>query len=137
MDFHPNEGSGRIRVLVRVSVLDAQRLHPIRMRPVAIPTQPPVRALFAWLTSHQPTVLFSQKKSATINHPAVLFSENKPAPAISHQPNEQAVDLQRPKLQTVLGKSRVRSLYSETLFISPLLLFLPFSPPFPLLFPLP
>jgi hypothetical protein len=47
-------------------------------------------ALFAWLTSHQPTVLFSQKKSATINQPAVLFSQNKSAPAISHQPNEQA-----------------------------------------------
>jgi hypothetical protein len=31
--------------------------------------------LFVWLISHQPTVLFSQKK---------------PTPAISHQPNEQA-----------------------------------------------
>jgi hypothetical protein len=36
-----------------------------------------VRAsLFTWLISHQP---------------AVLFSQNKPAPAISHQPNEQAM----------------------------------------------
>jgi hypothetical protein len=33
-------------------------------------------ALFAWLISHQPTV---------------LFSHNKSAPAINHQPNEQAV----------------------------------------------
>jgi hypothetical protein len=41
-------------------------------------------ALFAWLISHQPTVLFS----ATSNQPAVLFSQNKPAPAISHQPTE-------------------------------------------------
>jgi hypothetical protein len=30
--------------------------------------------------------------SATSNQPAVLFSQKKPAPAISHQPNEQAVD---------------------------------------------
>jgi hypothetical protein len=27
--------------------------------------------------------------SATSNQPAVLFSHNKPAPGISHQPNEQ------------------------------------------------
>jgi hypothetical protein len=50
-------------------------------------------SLFAWLISHQPTVLFSHNKSATNNQPAVLFSQNKPAPAISHQPNEQAVAL--------------------------------------------
>jgi hypothetical protein len=49
-----------------------------------------VCALFAWLISHQPTVLFSQNKPATGNQPAVLFSQNKPASAISHQPNEQA-----------------------------------------------
>jgi hypothetical protein len=48
----------------------------------------PITALFAWLISHQPTVLFSQNKPATRNQPAVLFSQNKPAPAISHQPNE-------------------------------------------------
>jgi hypothetical protein len=50
-------------------------------------------ALFAWLISHQPTVLFSQNKSATSNQPTVLFTQNKPAPAISHQPNEQAASL--------------------------------------------
>jgi hypothetical protein len=50
-----------------------------------------INALFAWLISHQPAVLFSQNKSATSNQPTVLFSQNKPAPAISHQPNEQAV----------------------------------------------
>jgi hypothetical protein len=50
-------------------------------------------ALFAWLISHQPAVLFSHNKSATSNQPAVLFSQNKPAPAISHQPNEQVVNL--------------------------------------------
>jgi hypothetical protein len=47
-------------------------------------------SLFAWLISHQPAVLFSHNKSATSNQPAVLFSLNKSAPAISHQPNEQA-----------------------------------------------
>jgi hypothetical protein len=50
-----------------------------------------VCALFAWLISHQPAVLFSQNKPATSNQPAALFSQNKPAPAISHQPTEQAV----------------------------------------------
>jgi hypothetical protein len=44
-------------------------------------------ALFVWLISHQPAVLFSQNKSATNNQPEVL---NISAPAISHQPNEQA-----------------------------------------------
>jgi hypothetical protein len=48
-------------------------------------------ALFAWLISCQPAVLFSHNKPATNNQPAVLFSQNKSAPVISHQPNEQAV----------------------------------------------
>jgi hypothetical protein len=48
-------------------------------------------ALFAWLISHQPAVLFSHNKPATSNQPAVLFSQNKSAPAISHQPTEQVV----------------------------------------------
>jgi hypothetical protein len=47
-------------------------------------------ALFAWLISHQPAVLFSQNKSVTSKHTAVLVSQNTPAPDISHQPNEQA-----------------------------------------------
>jgi hypothetical protein len=47
-------------------------------------------SLFAWLISHQPAVLFFQNKPVTSNQPAVLFSQNKSAPAISHQPNEQA-----------------------------------------------
>jgi hypothetical protein len=47
-------------------------------------------ALFVWLISHQPAVLFSQNKPAISNQPAVLFSQHKSAPAISHQPNEQA-----------------------------------------------
>jgi hypothetical protein len=48
--------------------------------------------LFVWLISHQSAVLFSQNKPATTNQPTVLFSHNKSAPAISHQPNEQAVN---------------------------------------------
>jgi hypothetical protein len=51
-----------------------------------------INALFVWLISHQPAVLFSQNKSAISNQPAVLFSQSKPAPAISHQPNEQAAN---------------------------------------------
>jgi hypothetical protein len=47
-------------------------------------------ALFAWFISHQPTVLFSQNKSATSNQPAILLSQNKSAPTNSNQPNEQA-----------------------------------------------
>jgi hypothetical protein len=47
--------------------------------------------LFVWLISHQPAVLFSQNKPATNNQPKVIFSQNKSAPAISHPPNEQAV----------------------------------------------
>jgi hypothetical protein len=48
-------------------------------------------ALFVWLISHRPTVLFFQNKPATNNQPAVLFTQNKSTPATSHQPNEQAV----------------------------------------------
>jgi hypothetical protein len=47
-------------------------------------------ALFAWLISHQPAVLFSRNKPAISNQSTVLFSQNEPAPAISHQPTEQA-----------------------------------------------
>jgi hypothetical protein len=36
-------------------------------------------------------VFSSQNKPATSNQRAVLFSQNKPAPAISHQPTEQAM----------------------------------------------
>jgi hypothetical protein len=55
-----------------------------------VPLSKRIFALFAWLISHQPAVLFSHNKPATSNQPAVLFSQNKPAPAISHQPTEQA-----------------------------------------------
>jgi hypothetical protein len=53
-------------------------------------------ALFVWLISHQLTVPFSQNKSATSNQPVVLFFHNKPAPAISHQSNEQRHSLAYP-----------------------------------------
>jgi hypothetical protein len=33
----------------------------------------------------------NQPPTTSRNQPAVLFSQNKPAPAISHQPTEQAV----------------------------------------------
>jgi hypothetical protein len=52
-----------------------------------------IATLFAWLISHQPAVLFSHSKPATSNQPAVFFSQNKSAPAIRHQPNEQAQHL--------------------------------------------
>jgi hypothetical protein len=55
------------------------------------------RALFVWLISHQPAILFSQNKLATSNQPAVHFSQNKSAPVIGHQPNEQAVTGSRSK----------------------------------------
>jgi hypothetical protein len=61
-------------------------------------------ALFVWLSSHQPAVLFSQNKPTINNQPAVLFSQNKSAPAISHQPNEQAVYVHVPAPKTVLKK---------------------------------
>jgi hypothetical protein len=53
------------------------------------------KKMLVWLISHQPTVHFSRNKPATNNQPAVLFSQNKSAPAISHQPNEQAKELGR------------------------------------------
>jgi hypothetical protein len=33
---------------------------------------------------------FLSEQTSTSNQPVVLFSQTKPAPAISHQPNEQA-----------------------------------------------
>jgi hypothetical protein len=52
----------------------------------------PKSSLFVWLISHQPSVLFSQDKPVISNQLTVFFSQNKSAPAISHQPNEQAED---------------------------------------------
>jgi hypothetical protein len=67
-------------------------------------------ALFAWLISHQPTVLFSQNKPVINNQPAVLFSQNKPAPAISHQPNEQAAYLHHTNSNTTLEHSSLQEI---------------------------
>jgi hypothetical protein len=36
----------------------------------------------------------NQPPATSRNQPAVLFSQNKPAPAISHQPTEQSLRLQ-------------------------------------------
>jgi hypothetical protein len=48
-------------------------------------------ALFTWLISHQPAVLFSQNKSANTNQSTILFSQKKSVSVTSHQPNELAV----------------------------------------------
>jgi hypothetical protein len=48
------------------------------IRPVRLPYQLPANSIFL------------SQQTATSNQPAVLFSQNKPAPAISHQPTEQA-----------------------------------------------
>jgi ankyrin repeat protein len=85
---------------------------PVRRAADPITRQPPplatplhlaasqASALFVWLISHQPTVLFSQNKPATSNQRAVLFFQNKSASAIRHQPNEQAHrPFERPRLR--------------------------------------
>jgi hypothetical protein len=41
--------------------------------------------------AYQRAVFFSPNKPAISNQPTVLFSRNNPAPAISNQPNEQAI----------------------------------------------
>jgi hypothetical protein len=48
------------------------------MRLVRLAYQPPASSTFL------------SEQTSTSNQPAVLFSQNKPAPVISHQPNEQA-----------------------------------------------
>jgi hypothetical protein len=50
-------------------------------RPVRSAYQPPANSTFF------------HNKPATSNQPVVLFSQNKPAPAISHQPTDQAESL--------------------------------------------
>jgi hypothetical protein len=71
-----------------------------------------INALFAWLISHQPAVLFSQNKPATSNQPTVLFSQNKLAPAISHQPTEQ-VAKQRTTILLLLEANIVHNIQSN------------------------
>jgi hypothetical protein len=65
---------------------------------------------FVRLISHQPAVLFSQNKPATSNQPAVLFSHSKSAPAISHQPNEQARTIQ----ELILLKNNINHMPLKT-----------------------
>jgi hypothetical protein len=55
------------------------------------------------LMRHQPALFFSQNKSATSNQPTVLFSQNKPAPAVSHQAIEQAVNRHSCDLNDMIG----------------------------------
>jgi hypothetical protein len=84
---------------IRPLTLDGAHIKAWRVGPEGI-WVPPANALagsprharlrLAWLISHQPAVLFSHNKPAISNQPAVLFSHNKSAPAISHQPTEQA-----------------------------------------------
>jgi hypothetical protein len=71
-----------------------------------------INALFAWLISHQPAVLFSHNKSATSNQPAVLFSQNKLAPAISQQNRLQGKNLWR----VAAAPSNTRRLRSFQMF---------------------
>jgi hypothetical protein len=79
--------------------------------------EPNTTSLFAWLISHQPTVLFSQNKPATGNQPAVLFSQNKPAPAISHQPTEQALQYTRRYYAFSLARSQIESLCLQCMVV--------------------
>jgi hypothetical protein len=51
------------------------------------------RAMFAWLISHQPTVLLYKNKSATSNKSAIRFSQNESAPATSQTNRLQINDL--------------------------------------------
>jgi hypothetical protein len=77
-----------------------------------------LNAMFASLISHQLAVLFSQNKPVTSNQPAILFSQNKPAPAISHQPTEQAesMEITRNSTWPITEKTRCDvafNMYSE------------------------
>jgi hypothetical protein len=78
------------------------------MRPVRLAYQPPASSTF------------SHNKPATSNQPAVLFSQNKPAPAISHQPTEQADGWQHERD----GVPRRITHFPEFVFLSLFILFL-------------
>jgi hypothetical protein len=68
-----------ITALLRLTLLQqSEEGQPTPEVPVRLAYQPPA----------------SHNKSATNNQSAVLFSQNKPAPTISHQPNEQADGLE-------------------------------------------
>jgi hypothetical protein len=75
------------------AIVDPRNAEAVSIDFCSLPLFFPSSSLFVRLINHRPAVLFSQNKSATSNQPAVLFSQNKSAPAISHQPNEQVVEL--------------------------------------------
>jgi hypothetical protein len=81
MNVRHGHGPGMLlTLLIRLLLLLLSR------KTLNMPSLRPVRL------AYQPAVLFSQNEPATSNQPTVLFSQNKPAPAISHQPTEQAAD---------------------------------------------
>jgi hypothetical protein len=53
-------------------------------------------------SAYQPPTNSTFLSEQTNHQPAVLFSQNKPAPAISHQPTEQAVSLSCRSLRALL-----------------------------------
>jgi hypothetical protein len=64
-------------------------------------------ALFAWLISHQPSVLFSQNKSAINIRPTLLFSQNKSALTIAaSRANTMQLATPYPSLLNKLGIPR-------------------------------
>jgi hypothetical protein len=48
-------------------------------------------AVFVWLINYKTVVFFSQNKPPTSNQPSVLFTQNKSALAINHQPNKHGI----------------------------------------------
>jgi hypothetical protein len=48
--------------------------------------------MLVWIMGHRPAVFFFQDKPVINGQEAVLFSQNKSAPTISHQLNEQAAE---------------------------------------------
>jgi hypothetical protein len=72
----------------------------ISKQPVRSAYQPPVNSTF-----------FSEQTSHS-NQPAVLFSRNKSAPAISHQPNEQA-SVQRSTRSMHMGEQQLSSDFAD------------------------
>jgi hypothetical protein len=50
----------------------------------------------------------NQPPATSRNQPAVLFSQNKPAPAISHQPTEQGAARTQQSVSILMKKTRAR-----------------------------
>jgi hypothetical protein len=64
------------------------------MYPVVLVFCPHLAACSLGLSATSQQYFSLRTNQPPANQPAVLFSQNKPAPAISHQPTEQAVELQ-------------------------------------------